>query len=186
MKNPALISTLLASLLAGATVASAAVEKGIFLVGQSGSETQIGKLLLTPSDKGHSVSISMDETKFTDHFLSMRPFKCITAEQYQLCHLPYPYENHRQISSDALTDLEYELLFIRRSPTDYGINPWFGVYYRLNPLEGAELSYRGTLHETNLDVLAAPPEDGNLRPITADELYEADPQQHHWPTLEIR
>lgn len=180
--------SLLFALTAFATTAFAdPSQHDILLVDQQGQETRIGQLTLTPTKEHmHEVKVSMDNSKFTDHFLSMRPFKCITGEAYQLCHLPYPYENKRIVSADELTDLEYDLLFIRRSPTDYGINPWFGVYYKMAWNDQGTIPETGTLHEVNLDLLASPPEAGNFRPIPEYELHEADASQHHWPQIKIR
>ena len=163
------------------------IELDIYLVDTALKETPIGQLSLTPDSTGTFQSkVSMDDSKFTNYFLSMRPFKCITADTYQLCHLPYPYENKRRITSEDLVDLEYDLLFIRRSTKDYGINPWFGIYYKLhwNPRTG--LPDGGELREVNLDLLASPPADSDFRPIPNDELYEADPQQHQWPYIQFR
>lgn len=158
----------------------------ITLQAENGEQLTIGQLLLSPSEKGYRAEVKMDDGVYGDYFLSMRPFKCLESETQLLCHLPYPYQNARQIRPDDLIDLEYQLLFNRKVPTDYGINPWFGVYYKLhweNPPHGP---ITGQLHETNMDILAAPPEDPATKPITAEELYEADLAEHWLPTLIIR
>jgi len=158
----------------------------IVLQDGKGEQLTIGQLLLTPTQDGYSAVVKMDDAPYGDQFLSMRPFKCLESEKQQLCHLPYPYQNKQQIRQDELIDLEYQLLFIRRAPNDYGINPWFGVYYKLewqNPPEGPIV---GTLYETNMDVLAAPPDDPTAKPITAGDLYEADHAEHWLPQLMIR
>lgn len=162
------------------------LERDIVLSTASGEQVTIGRLLLTPVADGFHTEVRMDDDKFGNHFLSMRPFKCLEGSKQLLCHLPYPYENKQLIKSDDLADLEYQLLFIRKAPNDYGINPWFGVYYQLqweNPPSGP---ITGTLFETNMDILAAPPEDPTVRPITEDDLYEADADQHWLPKLIIR
>lgn len=164
-----------------------ALTKNIYLVKADDTKTPIGQLSLSNSKDGkHEFSVQIDETRFGDFFLSMRPFKCITEKDAQLCHQPYPYENRRTISKSDLTDLEYDLLFIRRSPSDYGINPWFGVYYKMSWDGSPKSDIEGVLHETNIDLLVSPPEEGNYRPIPEDEVHEAELEQHYWPRLIIQ
>jgi hypothetical protein len=126
--------------------------------------------------------ITFDKTVFSDEFLSMRPFKCIRKPKQMICHLIYPYKKQGYINNNDLTDLEYDLLFLHKTPNEYGINAWNGLYYDLN-LSGNGIN--GVLKEVDLNVLAAPPEDDNLRAITEDMLYEADPEIHLFPKLTI-
>jgi len=135
---------------------------------------------MTPNDAGWDYQLKMQEAAFGDYFLSMRPFKCMTDSVDMLCHLPYPYQVNRQIDKKDLTDLEYELLFIRRKPTDYGINPWNGLYYQIRWQNGQLI---GEAYEVDLDLLAVPPEDNNLRPIRKHDLHEIDGAQLWLPRL---
>jgi hypothetical protein len=167
-------------------VAAESMRREIVLSNNAGEAIVIGHLLLTPEAGRYRTQVVLDDTRFADHFLSMRPFKCLEGSEQLLCHLPYPYQNQQLISPDDLTDLEYQLLFIRKAPNDYGINPWFGVYYRLqweNPPSGP---ISGQLFETDMDVLAAPPDDPSVRPITPDDLYEAAPGVHWLPRILMR
>ncbi|WP_229130454.1 hypothetical protein, partial [Ancylomarina sp. 16SWW S1-10-2] len=100
-----------------------------------------------------------------------------------LCYLNYPYQNNHFISSDDLVDLEYDLLFIRRKSTDYGIDPWHGSYYKMQ-WEGDSIV--GEVHEADLDILAAPPEDGSLRPIKESDLTPAELDRFWLPKLVIK
>ncbi|MEM9063745.1 MAG: hypothetical protein AAGD13_25090 [Pseudomonadota bacterium] len=129
-----------------------------------------------------SYAIQWDDSKFGDYFLSMRPFKCIAGTEKLWCRIDYPYANKRRISDGDLTDLEYDLLFVWKNAADYGINMWNGVYYQLDDRDGV---LTGVMHEIDMDVLAAPPEDGSLRPISEDMLDEADPDSHWLPRLTI-
>lgn len=133
---------------------------------------------------GYSYTISIDDSKFSDHFLSMRPFKCFQGPKQMLCYLPYPYEKTKKISANDLGDLEYDLLFIHRKSTDYGIDPWNGVYYKLTLGKNANLT--GILKEVDLDILAAPPEQGVTRPITDTDLNDAETSGHSYPKLAIK
>ena len=56
------------------------------------------------------------------------------------------------------------------------------VYYRLTE---DEAGLTGILHEMNMDILSAPPDAGNLRPIQPDDLHESDPDSHWLPRLVI-
>ena len=127
-------------------------------------------------------SLRYDDTLFADHFLSMRPFKCLEGTEKLWCRVPYPYEIKRQASDNDLTDLEYELMFVWKNQGEYGIDLWNGVYYAL-AADGDRLV--GTMHELDMNVLASPPEDGNLRPVTEDDLEEADTDSHWLPKLTI-
>ncbi|MGD1923870.1 MAG: hypothetical protein ACFB03_06715 [Paracoccaceae bacterium] len=133
-------------------------------------------------DPDGSYKVSWDDAKFGDYFLSMRPFKCIEGPEKLWCRNDYPYQNSRTISGADLTDLEYDLLFVWKNASDYGINMWNGVYYKIDDRDGV---LTGVMHEIDMDVLAAPPEDGLLRPISEDMLDEADPDSHWLPRLTI-
>lgn len=136
---------------------------------------------LTLLDQG-GYRIDWDDTKFGDFFLSMRPFKCLEGPQKLWCRVDYPYENKRVLTTQDVTDLEYDLLFVWKNANDYGINMWNGVYYELEPTEAG---FEGVLYEFDMDTLAAPPEDGSLRPIAEDILDEGDPDSHWLPRITI-
>jgi hypothetical protein len=151
-------------------------EMQIVLEDDMGQTLTIGTLHLKPLDGGYRTRVEIDASVFEDQFLSMRPFKCLPRESETVCYLPYPYENRRVIHDDDLTDLEYDLLFLHKSPAEYGINAWNGFYYELSRTDDG---FNGELRETDLNVLAAPPEAGELRPIKRSELFEASDK--HWP-----
>lgn len=157
---------------------SAQEQRQVFLADQSGTRIKIADLAIQGDG---TYQLAMQDTAFADHFLSMRPFKCLEGPQKTWCHVPYPYENMRNISGD-LVDLEYDLLFLWKGATDYGINMWNGVYYRLEATDGR---ITGRLHELDMDLLAVPPEAGELRPLKAKHLHEGDPDSHWLPELII-
>lgn len=148
----------------------------IRLVPHDGDPVEIGRLHLQPEGGGYRFRVELDQARFEEQFLSMRPFKCLPHPEQVVCHLPYPYENRRFISAGNLTDLEYDLLFLHKTPGEYGIDAWNGLYYELRMSDGG---FVGELRETDLNVLAAPPEPGDLRPIERSELHEASDK--HWP-----
>ena len=165
---------LLFSLTAGG--ATLGPELTIRLHPDGGEPIALGRLMLTPEGGGYRFRVQFDEDRFEDQFLSMRPFKCLPHPTQVICHLAYPYENRRFITTDDLTDLEYDLLFLHKSPQEYGINAWNGFYFELRMTDGG---LEGELRETDLNVLASPPEEGDLRPIRRAELYPAS--DRHWP-----
>lgn len=149
----------------------------VYLEAADGSRIEIAQVLFL-SD---TYSVDMAEAPFTDHFLSMRPFKCLEGAAKHWCHVPYPYEIRRDISDD-LIDLEYDFLFLWKGASEYGINMWNGIYYRLAP-EGNRLV--GVLHEIDMGLLAVPPEPGELRPVGKWDVEESDPDSHWLPRLVI-
>ncbi|SHH74322.1 hypothetical protein [Marivita hallyeonensis] len=132
--------------------------------------------------KDGAYAVDMASEPFSDHFLSMRPFKCLDGPEKTWCHVPYPYEIARNTSAD-LTDLEYDFLFLWKGTGEYGIDMWNGVYYQLEP--SADGRFVGRLHEMNMDVLSVPPEAGNLRPIREVDLEPGEPDSHWLPVLTI-
>ncbi|EFO29404.1 conserved hypothetical protein [Roseibium sp. TrichSKD4] len=145
--------------------------------------TTIGTISFSPTDDGVEYLLSLKEEAFGDYFLSMRPFKCVAGPEKHWCHVPYPYENRRTLIGNDLTDLEYDLLFIWKGATDYGINMWNGVYYKLKQEKGR---FIGRLHEVDMDRLAVPPSEGELRPLKAKHLEEGDPDSHWFPMIIIQ
>lgn len=125
----------------------------------TGNVVTIANVNFTKEKGGsYSYALEMVDGLYSDHFLSMRPFKCFTTPKQMLCHLAYPYSKTQKIASADLQDLEYDLLFIHRKDADYGINPWNGLYYKLTLSDDGTIT--GVLNEVDLDILAVPPEKG--------------------------
>ena len=141
----------------------------------------IATITFTAAEQGYDFTIAMREELFENHFLSMRPFRCIEGQQ-MLCHVPYPYEKTRHIHTDDLADLEYEFLFIEKTPKEHGINPWNGRYYKM---QWDETGITGALHVMDLNIISSPPEDGNRRPIEYDMMDEVEAETHWLPKVEI-
>jgi len=145
----------------------------IYLIDQQANELQIGQVefeALADGDDQYTVNVTIDSPAFSDQFLSMRPFDCIAESAEWYCYLPYPYELRQTVTRDDLTELEYQLLFIWKSPKDFGIDAWNGIYYQFSWQDDGSLF--GTLLQGDLNVLAEPPEP-NSHPI--------DCVTHGWP-----
>lgn len=168
----------LSLILALSATAVRAEERTVFLEDNEGARIAVATLDVAADG---TYALRLDERAFTDHFLSMRPFKCLEGPDKHWCHVPYPYEIRRDLSAD-LVDLEYDFLFLWKGATDYGIDTWNGIYYRLEE-DGDRLT--GTLHELDLGELAVPPAAGDLRPIMAKDLHEAEPESHWLPRLVV-
>lgn len=166
--------------LLGCVLSTSAVAetKTVYGADLNGTRIKIATLNITPSG---SYDLTLHAASFSDHFLSMRPFKCLEGPKKHWCHVPYPYDIKRNISTE-LTDLEYDFLFVWKGANEYGINMWNGVYYQLEQT-GDRIT--GTLHEMDMDVLSAPPEAGELRPLAAKHLHDSDPESHWLPYLVI-
>ncbi|MEO0913745.1 MAG: hypothetical protein AAFY59_12270 [Pseudomonadota bacterium] len=165
-------------LAAGLAQTAGADTRAVLLEDGAGERIHIATLEV---DRTGGYTLTMEEEPFTDHFLSMRPFKCLEGPGKHWCHLPYPYEIARSIAQDY-TDLEYDFLFIWKGATEYGINMWNGIYYRIEA-EGDALV--GVAHEMDMDLLSAPPDTNILRPVRAQDVIETDPASHWLPRLVI-
>ena len=155
--------------------------KVIYLT-DANSRIAIADVEFSPTNEGATYVITMREDPFADHFLSMRPFKCLEGTTKHWCHVPYPYDIQRKVTESDLTDLEYDLLFVWKGANEYGINMWNGVYYQLEMADGR---IAGTLNEIDMDTLSAPPEASNLRPIRDQDVEESDPEGHWWPFVVV-
>lgn len=161
------------------------ISRTVTLKSGAADSIDIASIQLSKQQDGSYIyTLDMDQSKFTNHFLSMRPFKCFQGAKQMLCYLPYPYAKTHSFGVSDLQDLEYDLLFIHRKSTDYGIDPWNGIYYKLSLQKDAKLT--GVLKEVDLDILATPPEEGVIRPISKQDLNDADPDSHSYPYLVIQ
>lgn len=181
-----LLSLLLGLLLSlGSAAADLSGSRGIWLSNAEGERQRIGTIVFTPEAAGRTrFSIAMAET-LEEYFLAMRPFRCLTGPRQRLCH--FPVEREAQvISADDLVPLEYALLFMRTAPKSLHIDPFNGLYYRM------ELTGRGgivgRLHDVDMDPFITPdsvPVERRLRPIRAADLTPGDPRSHWLPILSI-
>jgi hypothetical protein len=174
----------LAVLMLLSTAATAELPRGSKTITlKSGTESiEVGTATFVGTGDSRTVVVAMRDGLFKDHFLSMRPFKCLEGVKFY-CHLSYPYEWKGLVTTTDLSDLEYALLFVQKDPTAYGINLWNGIYYKMELSVDGRIS--GSLYEIDMDVLASPPAEGELRPIKADMLTKGDASGQWLPTLVI-
>ena len=162
---------------------ASAINFQVYLQNADSSQSiAIARITAKPEKDVYRYTVSMNEKVFGDYFLAMRPFKCTTDDANMLCHLAYPYELDRSFSDGSFMALEYDFLFIKRKSTDYGINPWHGLYYRMQKHGDG---YVGVAHDVDLNVLAVPPE-GTDFPIQYDEVHETELEALWMPYLVIK
>lgn len=147
--------------------------KSLVAVTADGSRTTIGAVQFTPAEGGGATFRIMWKTEvFTDYFLSMREFKCLPAAKEVSCHVPYPYPNPATVSPGNLAWLEHSLLFLHKSPAEFGAKLWNGVYYELQ-VRGQALA--GTPRAVDLNAISAPPRDPSVPPFTKALRHDVPP-----------
>ncbi|MBS0599841.1 hypothetical protein [Plasticicumulans sp.] len=159
-----------------------AEELALSLEPAQGPALVIGTVTLEADGDGERLTVAFDESRFEDHFLSMRPFRCLPAGEWLLCRLPYPYEHHRRIRDSDLVDLEYALLFVIKPRSEYGIDLKDGLYWRL---ARAGRGFVGTPYAVDYTPLGVPPAAGELRPLTHEQLWETEAQRLPFVRLRI-
>jgi len=155
------------------------------VIDRGGTELKIGQIEFSGFKDGKSgFAVDLQSPRFTDHFLSMRPFRCLEGAAEWFCYMPYTYKLRRVISKEDLRDLSYSLLFIRKKPAEFGIDAWNGLYYKLSFNDDGSIS--GELLEGDLNSLASPPEQDYSYPIEMDDFIKANKKKRLYPNLIIR
>ena len=156
--------------------------KKVYLVSAGGHLTQIGDIrFASEKDKAKYIFTLLDKP-FENQFLSMRPFQCLMDVKQVMCYVPYPYEKKGYIVDGDLTDLSYDLLFLHKNPSEYGINMWNGIFYQLTKV-GSDIE--GVVFDIDMNILATPPKDLD-NPISEDEKFEADLTNYVYPRILIK
>ncbi len=156
----------------------------IYLIDAQQQETRIGAVTFKNVGDGNTaVQVNIDNSQFSEHFLSMRPFRCIEGESEWFCYLEYPYDLRSVITTEDLSDLEYQLLFIRKTPEEFGIDAWNGLYYQLT--QESDGSITGTLLEGDLNSLQSPPEKTYAKPVELTEFIPGSKTKRLFPSLRI-
>ncbi len=135
----------------------------VLLHPREGPALAIGTVSFSPAADGRiAFTLALDRATFEDHFLSMREFKCLGGRAELLCHVPYPYPQPGTVRADDLAWLEHSLMFMFKSPKDFGAKLWNGVYY---PLSQVGNTLVGVPQAVDLNRIAAPPERPDLPPF---------------------
>ena len=151
----------------------------ILLSNAAGEQVELGRVSFEPAGEDRwRFKVKLDADRTSEHFLAMRPFKCLTGPKQQICH--FPYEVEPVISRSDLVPLEYALMFLHKKPSVPHIGSRNGHYYRLRWAQAGGTLIEGRLHDVDMDPIIAP--KGNPeRPIVPADLAEAD-ENSHWMT----
>ena len=151
----------------------------VFLADAAGAEHAIGSIEF--KDDG-SYALDIDHSVFKDFFLSMKEMKCLEGREIW-CHIPYPYAMPREVRDGDYRWLSQDLLFMYKSPKEFGANLWQGIYYRF---EESEDGLIGTAMHVDLNELAAPPESLDAPYYDESWLEPVNAQDRWLPALIIR
>ncbi len=171
-----LASLLLAAALAGLLTAPAGAaeltgSRQVLLHGRDGSRIALGEVVFTPQADGRSAfALKLRHEPFKDFFLSMKEFKCVESPSEIFCHVPYPYPQPGTVSGTDLAWLEHALLFMFKTPADFGAKLWNGVYFKLTP---TERGFEGRPQAVDLNRISAPPDKPGIppyRPALRDDI----------------
>lgn len=157
-------------------------DKALVAVTAEGQRLSIGSVSLQPAGGAAGGLVRFKTTLnpkvFTDYFLSMREFKCLPAAREVSCQVPYPYANPATVTPDNLTWLEHSLLFLTKSPAEFGAKLWNGVYFKFS-VRGDALV--GSPMAVDLNEISAPPDDPSVPPFGPDHRQEM-PAGARWIT----
>lgn len=158
-------------------------EKSIYLKDNQGVEYPIGSLTFSRAAHGKMIyGLEIDTERFTDFFLSMKEMKCLEGKEIW-CFIPYPYQHPRSVSAEDLRWLEHDLLFMFKTPSEFGANLWNGIYYDMT-LENEVI--RGTARAVDLNAISSPPDDLTVPPYGEFDIEELEPAARWLPYIEIR
>lgn len=173
-QSPVMSLLLAAGALTAPLYASAwelAGEHAVIAETRDGQRLPLGKVRFEPrGDGSFGFALEMDHTRFTDHFLSMKEFKCLEGGGEVVCHVPYPYPNPRSVTPRDYAWLEHHLMFLFKLPKEFGAKLWNGLYYRL---EATPQGLVGRPQAIDLNLISAPPAQTTqppYRPALRDDI----------------
>lgn len=137
--------------------------KSVKLHAKDGSSVEIGQVVFTPRADGRvGFAWKAETSRFIDHFLSMREFKCLPGQGEIMCLVPYPYAQPGHVAVNDLAWLEHSLLFMFKRQSELGAQLWNGVIWKL-AVDGNRLT--GTPQAVDLNRIASPPAKTDVPPF---------------------
>lgn len=159
-------------------------ERRITLHARDGSQLDIGRVVFRRRDDGRSeFRLQLDAARFTDHFLSMREFKCLPGQGEILCHVPYPHALRAEVSATDLAWLEHSLLFLYKLPSEFGAKLWNGIYFKL---AASAQGLEGVPQAVDLNLISAPPSQAGVPPYRPALRDDIPPGARWFVKLSIR
>lgn len=156
--------------------------KEVALLTADGETIPIGRVTFAPKDGRTGFRLDLDVSRFKDFFLSMREFKCLEGKEIQ-CWVPYPYANPKTVSVDDLGWLETSLIFMYKTPAQFGATLANGLYYELTATPDGLM---GSPRSVDLNQIAAPPDDPSKPPFSPADRIEIESGARWISRLTIR
>ena len=154
-----------------ASAADLAGSRQVLLHGRDGTRVHLGDVAFTPQADGRSgFVLTLRHEPFKDFFLSMKEFKCVESASEIFCHVPYPYPQPGTVSATDPAWLEHSLLFMFKTPNEFGAKLWNGIYFKLKP---TERGFDGSPQAVDLNRISAPPDQPGVppyRPALRDDI----------------
>jgi hypothetical protein len=151
--------------------------RSVVLHATDGTRLVLGQVTFIARAEGPvGFSLKLDSKRFSDHFLSMREFKCLPGGTEILCHVPYPYPTPGTVAPGQWGWLEHSLLFFFKKPSEFGAKLWNGVYFQLQA-QGDRLV--GHPQAVDLNLIATPPARADQPPFRPT-LREDMPAAARW------
>jgi hypothetical protein len=155
----------------------AAGSQRVLLHASDGSRVQVGTVeFRSVADARWAFTLKMDPAVFTDHFLSMREFKCLIGGTEILCHVPYPYAQPATVSETDFAWLEHALLFMFKRPGEFGAKLWNGICFKLIRTEQGLV---GKPQAVDLNQIGAPPARLDVPPFKTSMRHDL-PEGARW------
>lgn len=175
------------ALLACAPLVCSAMElagtRTVTLHARNGDSVQLGTVQFTPQADGRSrFVLTMSTENFKDFFLSMKEFKCLEGSGEIFCHVPYPYPQPGTVSATDLAWLEHALMFMFKTPAEFGAKLWNGIYFELHP---TDQGWEGRPQAIDLNRISAPPDRPEVPPYRAALRDDIRPEQRWFNRLTI-
>jgi hypothetical protein len=147
--------------------------KSVKLHAKDGSSVEIGQVVFTPRADGRvGFTWKAETSRFADHFLSMREFKCLPGSGEIMCLVPYPYAQPGHVAAGDLAWLEHSLLFMFKKQSDLGAQLWNGVIFKLTV---TPTGLAGMPQAVDLNRIASPPAKTDVPPFGAAQRDDIPP-----------
>lgn len=147
--------------------------KQLALHTRDGQTLPIGRVEFQPDGHGGArFELKFDPARFQEHFLSMRAFKCVDSADEIVCHVPYPYPSPQTVTAKDLRWLESHLIFLYKTPSEFGAKLWNGLYFRM---QLGEHGIVGEVETVDLNEISAPPDHPDEPPYPPERRGEVTP-----------
>lgn len=156
--------------------------KNIYLHTKLGEKVLVGTVEFKPAGDQIAFVVHWDHAHMKDYFLSMREFKCLDGVKEVQCQVPYPYKSPKSITQNNFSWLENNLLFLYKSPKDFGANLWNGIYYELKLTDAGLI---GLPQAIDLVAIGSPPDKLDVPPYPANERSPMPPGSRWFSQISI-